>query len=268
MTLMDRPAFGAVIGIVCCLATAATSAADPGREIVVDLTHERYDRWAFRAMALPSGSYRGRWQEVDAGLRGALPAGPKDRRPVQLVGLFDLEGDFEVEARFRARKLPRPGGGSGSNRVEVRVGGSDRSASVFREASPEAEGFGYAVETPFGVGDAEKHSPSKATSGRLKVRRVGTTLSFWKGEGGGPIAELGSVDFGSGPIREVAFQVAARGTTDAVDVTFEEVAVRADRIVRRESPPGRGAGWPSPGLGLVAAAVLAVLAARFLLSRR
>jgi hypothetical protein len=247
---------------------AVAAAADPVREIRVDFRKESYDRWLFRAMALPSGLVRGHWNESASGLRGVLPKGPKNRRPAQFLSLFGLEGDFEIEAGFKAAKLPRPSQDAASNRVEVRVSGSDRSASVYRRANATADEFGYSVQNPFGGGDVEKNVPAKALSGRLKVRRVGSTLSFWRAEAEGPIVELGSVDFGSGPIVEVSLQVDAQGTTDGLDVTFEQVAIQADRIIRHEYPPASGLGEWVWACGLGFTAVVAAFFVRRRMSDR
>ncbi len=64
-----------------------------------------------------------------------------------------------------------------------------------------------------------------------------------------------TVTFSTEPIAELGLQALALRSPDAIDVRFERLSIKADKIVRLEQPPSTG--WGS-GTWLTLAAVVAV----------
>ena len=69
------------------------------------------------------------------------------------------------------------------------------------------------------------------------------------------LVEMGTVKFSTEPIADLGLQALALRSPDAIDVRFERLSIKADKIVRLEQPPSTG--WGS-GTWLTLAAVLAV----------
>lgn len=245
--------------------------ADPaaGDRIEADFATHTYDRRIFRAQGAPRGPAWGRWDLTGKGLRAVRPPGELDRPPLQFAGRFRLEGDFEVTAQFTIGKLPRPKTKQGSNRIAILLDGPDRAASLFRAANLGSDGYSYEI---YGTRDESKMEkpfvPTRATNGRLRAQRRGTAMTFWRGEAGGPLEQIGSSEFGSGPISEVAFLADAQNSGDGFDVRFDRIEVLADRVRRRGPSSGEGTLSWSSIMGLFAAGAIAISIIRRWRNRR
>ena len=230
--------------------------------VIADFAAHTYDRWTFRSQGAPRGPAWGRWDLSGDGLRAVRPPGELDRPPLEFQGRFDLEGDFEVTASFAIRKLPRPKSKDGSNRIAIFLDGRDRSASLYRAANSGADGYGYEIH---GV-QAESENrfvPTRATTGRLRIERRGTTMTFWRSEGALPLEQIGSAEFDSSPISEVALLADARNSGDGFDVRFDRIGILADRIKRRGPGSGEATPWGALIIGLFAAGACTALIIRY-----
>ena len=200
-----------------------------------------FDSWSFRALGNGSG---GRWEVVDAGLRGALPIGGRSRPPLKFAGLFKLGGDFRITLGYSIAKLPRPRPPSNRNNIEIFVSNANGFASLFRNAES-TQGVGFHVHHPSDrKDDAYRRQPTSANEGRLQMWREGTTLHFAAGGRDGPLTEVGTASFDRDPISDLAVHVLAYESVDALDVTLRSLEIQADRIVRmREPSRSGGGGW-------------------------
>jgi hypothetical protein len=200
------------------------------------------DRWLFQTEI---GESAGHWEVTKEGLRALLPAGTTDRPPLKIIAQLHLKGDFELLAQYAITSLPHPTTSLGSNNVEVALSGPNGFATCFRnnEAGAREDGYGFYVDYADQRNTVFRHFPTKATAGILAVRRTGKKLTFLQGGVGSSLGELGSLDFGDAPITGVALQALANSTTDGLDVRFERVEIRADRIVRLHEPSRLGLNW-------------------------
>ena len=229
--------------------------------VVADFAAHTYDRWTFRTQGAPRGPAWGRWDLSGDGLRAVRPPGELDRPPLEFQGRFELEGDFEVTAWFVIRRLPRPKTKEGSNRIAIFLGGPDRSASLYRTANWGADGYGYEIYRA--QGEPEKRFvPTRATAGRLRVERRGTTMTFWRGEAALPLEQVGSAEFDSGPVAEIAFRADALNSGDGFDVRFDRIEILADRIKRHGSSVGEAAPGGALIIGLLATGTFTALIIR------
>jgi prepilin-type N-terminal cleavage/methylation domain-containing protein/prepilin-type processing-associated H-X9-DG protein len=230
--------------------------ADPeGDEIDIDFRTQGYDRWLFRTNA---GGTNGRWDTKEHALRAVLPPGRPGRPALKFFSLFHLEGDFKVVVDYTIARLPRPRanpdpkGRGGDNAIELLITGAEGGAGIFRKHDSKRQECGYFVHPP-GRDVTARTFPAAGKAGRLGLRRSGETLTLLRAEEGGDLAEIGSVAFGTTRITEVALQVVARNTPDGLDVRFERLRIRSDRLVRLLGPGGPGWGpWPWLVLGLIA----------------
>ena len=229
--MSDGPVHGRRIVFPCALlAFSALIGCD--ERIAVDAESLADDRRLFVADAGWAG---GRWDWETEGLRAVVPRGSEDRPPVKFRGLTTLEGDFEIVATYAINEMPRPWREAASNGLEIAIRSPDRVATVFRQATKAGDGCGYYL---FQKGMSEpivRWVENGGRAGRLGLRRVGATLFFLRGETGGPLTEMGSVNFfGRDPILDFAFQGVTTNSTDGIDIRLERLDVRADRIVRHD----------------------------------
>ena len=84
--------------------------------------------------------------------------------------------------------------------------------------------------------------PATGKSGRLGVRRTGDHLTFLHSSGHGTLVEMGTAR--SAPSRSPisGLQALALRSPDAIDVRFDRLSIKADKIVRLEKPPSTGWG--------------------------
>jgi prepilin-type N-terminal cleavage/methylation domain-containing protein len=216
--------------------TAVSARAD---EISVNFGSQGYDRWVFQT---DSAGTPARWSTQTGGLRVRYPAGKIGRPPVKFLGLFRIEGDFEITTGYTINLLPRPkapaAGGKapeGSNNLEILLRTPSQMATIFRSNRTGRDTYGYYVQKADGSGDLQNVSTTQK-SGRLGVRRAGPKLTFLRGDVSGPMEEIGSADFSVEPISEFAMQVIALHSADAIDVEFDHLKIQADKIVRLQSP--------------------------------
>jgi len=243
------------------LAMLATYSTVLGDEVRIHFDLLPFDRGLLRTETGESG---GRWEMTSAGFRAILPAGTLGRPPLKILAQVHLKDDFEITTQYKIASLPHPTAKSGSNNVEIAISGSDGFVSCFRnnEAGARGDGYGFYVDYSDQRGSLFRHFPTTATRGLLGLKRIGKTLHFSSGEVGGELAELGSCEFGRAPITEVVFQALANGTTDGLDVWFERVEVRANKIVRLHRPPSEGFRWWVWGIVAGVAIIVVVWAGR------
>ena len=250
-----RRLFVAVIGLGVLVPGLKAS----GEQIDVDFTGKSYDRWLFRPESWPDG---GHWDTKANGLHASVPKGKADRGPLRFVGLMRLEGDFEIVADFTILRLSRPAEppkGAAvkdpSNNVEIFLNAPERMVTVFRDHRPFGEGWGFYANSPEGGSTLRNFPATGKKSGRLAVRRLGDDLTFFCSEADGALVEMGTVKFSAVPIVELGLQALALRSPDAIDVRFERLSVKADKIVRLHEPPSTGWGLgPWLTLALVVAA--------------
>ena len=240
------------------LGTLVSGAGVLADEIDVDFSRQSYDRWLFRPEAGLDG---GHWNTRSSGLHASVPKGQPSRGPLRFHGLMHLEGDFEIIADFEIISLPRPAEPPAkatvkdpTNNVEIFLYAQDVMVTVFRDHRPSGEGWGFFARSPEG-GATLRHFSATGKSGRLGVRRVGNQLTFLHSGVNGTLVEMGTVTFSTEPIADLGLQALALRSPDAIDVRFERLSIKADKIVRLEKPPSNG--WGS-GTWLTLAAVLAV----------
>lgn len=236
---MRRDGVKSVIRLVSAM-LLALSVLGCGTEFHEKFEGRSFDSRMFRADTNGSG---GHWDLKRGALRGVLPGGSEGRPPLKFVGLFQLEGNFEVTLEYAIDQLPVPKSEAGWNNIEIYLHGPDGEASLYRNAQAGKLGQGLGAHfrpwTPGEVQGLDQRWPSDTPGGRLSLRRVGETLSFLGADGKSDLKEYQQCEFGRGPITNVAFQIVANQTTDSLEARFLRIDVKAGRVVggqRRLSP--------------------------------
>jgi hypothetical protein len=168
-----------------------------------------------------------------------VPPGPSGRPPAVFRANFQIEGDFLLRMDYQIAALPKP-----KNEwvnVEIFLEGADGFASVAR-TNDAAHGHGYIMwfdpRDKQKAPGAWKHIPTSDQSGTLRLERVGNELVYSAASAvPGTDNRIGAAAFGSGPIHKIEFHVITRQELDsAVDVTLDNMAVKAARIIESQRP--------------------------------
>jgi hypothetical protein len=188
---------------------------------------------------------------VADGLRIRLPPGTHGRPPAVMQSRFEIEGNFDIRLSYRIGSLPKPKR-EWSN-IEIYIDGQDGQAAVIRTNHAEV-GPGYTLwyGPPKGSNKkgAWKHIPNRDDVGTLRLERSGRRLRFEAGYRPDGLREIGEVDFGDGTVEKLQFRLLVPETQADTDVAFEDVRVRADRLIGAP-PPSKTMFGPRAWLGVV-----------------
>ncbi len=195
-------------------------------------------------------------KRIDDGLQITLAAGDAEagwKTPAALR----LGGDIAITATLVLRKLPKPGGEDGvAIGLAVATQNIDQpEATLLREVEPDGKEIYRTVAkggdnpqqpmmmnqrrfNPFGGGQPGKPPkpprvtfPARGTAIRLEVRREGSTLRYQVfDELAAQPREVGHCELGPGDLAGVKLFASNRSGTEAVDVLFRDLTIRADRI--------------------------------------
>ncbi len=176
-------------------------------------------------------------------LRMLIPPGPEGRAPAALEAAFRVEGDFDIRCDYALIAFPSPA--REWLNAEIFVEGPDGAAAVIRTDHSQ-EGSGYTMWfEPAPEREADGTWKQVATSdqlGKLRLERTGDQLDFQvAGPGEVDFRTLGTVPFGTGPITKLAFRVVAPELNAPVEVLFDNIQIKADRLI--EPPRPNGSRW-------------------------
>jgi hypothetical protein len=189
------------------------------------------------------GEYDTRWLKMDAapgtvklvqpdkrGLRFTVPNGLGEGPAVATK--FGVHGDFEITATFEVLSRVRPdvGYGMGPDMVIKPPGGWDKFASISRFIKPDDMVFSMVHKEK--VGDKEKWNarlqPTQATSGRLRLVRVGPILHYQLAEGDSKtFREMFVSEYGAEDLEFVRISATTGGSKKPVDMLWKDLSVRA-----------------------------------------
>ena len=182
------------------------------------------------------------------GLRFTIPNGLGEGPAVATK--FGIRGDFEITATFEVLSKLRPdvGYGMGADMVIKPPGGWDKFASISRFSKTDDTVFSMVHKEK--VGEKEnwnaKLHPTRATSGRLRLVRVGPTLHYQLAEGDAKIFhEMFVSEYGAEDLECVRLSATTGGSNKAVDLLWKDLSVRAEELPgwvgpdpkSRRSPP-------------------------------
>jgi hypothetical protein len=226
----------------CAAKSPSTARAD---EFIYDFRGKPYDSNCFRQ----TGSNHHKVVQTDAfGLRIRLPADHVNSQPVGLATAFGVQGDFEITMDFELLNVSTPGSGSGAG-VSIyitMVSPTKEAATLGRFVRPNGEQVFVAHRATTPVDGKRQHSgetaAAEAQSGRLRLVRSGTTLSFLFAEGNSDVfREFHSSEMGAADLEMVRLAADNGGSQTEVDVRIKSLTIKANDLgeARQLAPPRR-----------------------------
>jgi hypothetical protein len=198
--------------------------------------------WDFRQgvdernmVIMPVGSPHQVCEATSQGFRCTLPPG---FAPVRFCGLklnFDLRGDFEITARYRILSLPvgEPRSHPG---VKLTVRDAEEEVAMVERQHVYRRGE-VLTASHFFKQDGKRRrngrsTPTTATSGRLRLRRSGTTLRFLAAAGDSEeFVELWTTEFSPNDVARVDLAAQTGGAPTGIDMVWTDLDIQADALV-------------------------------------
>jgi hypothetical protein len=205
------------------------------------------------------------------------PEFPSDHFSTGVVYNTLVKGDFEITTDFEILREPQPlEVDSGHTRftLDVVLANSDELVALSRRVARWWQGgtqFGAYTRTK----DQRTNRPkerfetflTKAKTGRLRIVRNGSVVSFEAAEGSSDeFKRLEQVPFDSGDVGEVRLVEGGGGPHGWLDVRVTELTIRADALPAASPLSSRRMPWLAVGVGIVAV-VMALIGFRVWYSR-
>lgn len=256
LSLLPRVGLG--LGCLACLASAV-----PVETLTQTFKGRSYDPKLFRATG--ANTYRAIKAEAE-GLRITLPAKQASKLPVGLVSRVGARGDFEITLAYEIVRVDRPTSGHGAGvTIWIATASAGKTAATLGHlVRPGGERVFFSHHAATRAdGEREHHGgkpvPTTAASGRVRLVRRGTMLSYQVAEGNGAIfREIYEANIGPEDLATIRFAADNGGSPTAVDVRLKAISIRAEQLGTARSPAQP---WPGRWLLWFGGALLALLLA-------
>jgi serine/threonine protein kinase/WD40 repeat protein/ribosomal protein L37AE/L43A len=171
-----------------------------------------------------------------AGVRVRMPAGHGEQTPAALGAKLTIHGDFEITGSYEILRADQPtkGFGVGVN-LYAQIDGETKNAfSLARRIVPDGKTL-YHSDRMLLVDGKETHRvrpfPTDATSGKLRLKRVGPVVRYLVAEGTRPdFVQLDEVEVGTDDIRYIRFGGHTGGSESGLDLRLLDFTVEAEQL--------------------------------------
>ncbi len=240
--------------LMLCMAFIVQSAS--AAEIGQDFRGKPYDPALFR---LTGPNAAGSIRSDSRGLRITLTEEHGLRPAVGLALSTGIKGDFEITMEFEFIQVDEPVGGTGAGvSLYVTMVSYSQEAATMGRVSRKGGGqafFSHRASTgPDGkrVHRGGDPLPTQCTSGKLRMVRTGSMLSYRVAEGSSEaFHDLFEAEIGEDDISMVRFAADNGGSATLVDVRIVELKIKSDEAGAPEVLPPRPSRWPLwAGIGL------------------
>lgn len=262
-TTFSALAFAAILSGVCTL--SSVSAAETGQ----DFRGKPYDPKLF----LPTGPGSATAIRSDKqGLRIVLPPEHGKKPPVGIVLKTGVKGDFEIKMDFEVVQVEQPEGGRGAgpSLYLTMVSPTQKAATVGWQHKPDGNSVFFAHRASTPAGGKREHNgsagPTKCRSGKLRLVRTGSTLTYLAAEGqSDSFRKIDEFELGENDVDAVRIAADNGGSPTLVDVRISSLKIVANELGDPTPLPPPSARWP---LWLGAGVVLAAGGAYWFRQRR
>jgi serine/threonine protein kinase len=200
----------------------------------------------------------------DKGLRITLSAKRQRTDPVGPVMVAPVTGDFEITTGFEIVRAdtPRTGYGVGYELYVMTDAPTQDAIAFARVKLPDGRDEYACTRMTTPVNEKRKyqfdHVPTTSTSGRLRLTRRGTAVTFWAAEGeAGEFKELCRREFGAMDLSLVRMGAYPGHAPEAADVRIVDVRIRSDAplpdqdFVTASAADGKSASGSRRGLAII-----------------
>ncbi len=247
-----RPARLCLIALWGTCAVCTASAAEIGQ----DFRGVPYNPALFRTTG-PNAS--GSIKPDNRGVRITLTAEHGLRPAVGLATHTGIKGDFEITMAFEIIQVDTPVGGNGAGvSIWIRmVSYSQEAATIWWAVGSDGEASFRSHRASTGEDGKRAHYfgealPTKCTSGRLRLVRTGSMLSFRVAEGSSDaFSDVFDAEIGEDDLEIVRFAADNGGSATLVDALITDVKIKSDDEGVPDELPPRPSRWPLwIGIGL------------------
>ena len=202
-----------------------------------------------QAIELIGGEAPSRFCRLDSGgLRCTIPTGSTDVTFCGASVKFVVKGDFEITGAYKILRLPQPNKGHGAGAKISIMDYREEKASLQRLCLGDGRQVYSAHRAEMKDGSYEHDSeivPTDATSGRLRLKRSGTTIQYLVAEGdGGEFRELRKAEFTDGDLVRVYFAAQTGEAATGVDIVWTNIVLQAEELVRTYEEANKWSLWP------------------------
>lgn len=242
-------------------AAAALSNPIAAEELGQNFRGQRYDLKKFR----PTGPNTGKTIQSDGqGLRLTLPATRPNQLPVGLIAKSGIRGDFEIILAFEIIKVDRPTTGIGAGvSIWISLPTPARDTATLSwlfNTHGEKMFVANRAFSPAG-GEREYHGvaplPTRSLSGRLRLSRRGTTLTYAIAEGTSTeFRELYLTELSDADVETVRFAADTGSSRTGIDVRINEIMIQGENLATARIVSHPKSRWPLWLASAIAAALM------------
>ncbi|MFV1965065.1 MAG: DUF1583 domain-containing protein [Pirellulaceae bacterium] len=202
-----------------------------------------------RSLELMGGDSPSRYCRLRPGaLQCTIPAGSTDVSFCGISVKLLIKGDFEITGSYTIRELAKPSGGNGAG-VKISIKDHRQEWASLQRLCQSNGSQIYSAHRAVMEGGSYKHSselsPTKAMTGRLRLRRSGSTLDYLVADGpSDEFRQLREVAFTDGDLVQVYFAAQTGGSPTAVDVAWTGITLQAEALVPTYEAPSGPPLWP------------------------
>ena len=218
---------------ILCLLGATASGADPATaKFSQDFRRQEFDNEKLLLVGKDAEQFA---RFTPCGFQLALP--PTRDKQQAFVGVsprFNLSGDFEVTASYQilGMELPESGNGNGINLYAVLDSPAQDAFSLRRFVTPK-QGNIYVTQHAALVEGKRKRAgkdyPTQVTSGKLRLKRTGSTLLYLVAEGSSnEYRQLDRIQVGTQDVKQLRIAVESSKSPGDFEVCFQDFQVLAE----------------------------------------
>jgi hypothetical protein len=167
------------------------------------------------------------------GIRCTIPPGDDQVKYCGVTLNFGLRGDFQITARYQIFSLPKgepacfPG-----LKISIWDANEEWAQMVRQHLYETGDIFNAHHKEPGAPHGSIERVPTTATSGRLRLRRTGTTLHYlFAIDDSDEFVELYAVDFSPDDVTRVHLAAQMGGSLTGIDMIWHDVQIEADVVV-------------------------------------
>jgi hypothetical protein len=228
----------------------------------------RAGKFDYKALKLAGGDAEQLVKAQRGGLRILMPAGLNNPAGVGIVPRFRIHGDFEITVTYAIIKADNPVRGYGlAAAIWAETGTPNNDAVTVERSIIPKEGERYNSTRVSGEGPPEvrkydvRRVNAQSRSGKIRLERVGSTVTASYAEGKEPFHIIRTVELGPEDLTMVRIGAETGVSDHSIEIRLDDLTIRAEALPGFEGQapePAAGFPWALAAGGVSGLALLAV----------